>query len=240
MTEQMDQPIAYPFGLRPIRLSGQLAAGALLLAGLVWVVRGVWEIRLALAGEPASGPPVQGNGVHRPLNALEDSYHFVNAAGSVGGLLCAVFFIGWLWRVRDNAKALSGQAPKYAGFWVYAGWCVPIVNLWIPRGIVADVFHASAPGRKLPASLNVWWALWLIGMLSGVGFVYRDSTDEIIARTYTGVGPLLVFDAAVVGSAVAGALVVRALTRVQLERMRGVLPEGDKGGHVVAPSPGVS
>ncbi|MEU9988787.1 DUF4328 domain-containing protein [Streptomyces sp. NPDC048045] len=209
-----------PLALRPVRVAERLTVGALLLAGLGWALRGVWEIRLAMAGEPASGPPDQGEGVHRPLNALEDSYHLVSSLGGGLALLCALLFLSWLWRVRDNAQTLSGQAPKYAGIWVLLGWIVPVVNLWFPRGIVADAYRTTAPGRKLPACVNVWWGLWLIGMLSGVGFVSSDSTDEIIARAYHEVWPLLLSDAAVVGAAVAGAFVVRAVTAVQAERIR--------------------
>ena len=198
--------------LRPARGSARLAVAGLGLAGAAWALRAVWHVRLAVAGEPASGPPDQGEGRHRPLNALENSYHLVSAAGDVLVVLCAAVFIGWLWRMRDNARALSGEPPRYAGIWVYASWVVPIVNLWFPRGIVADIHHRSAPGHKLPAVVNVWWALWLVGLVSGLGLTYDDSTDEIIARAYHGVTALLVGDLAMVGAAVAGILMVRTLT----------------------------
>lgn len=166
-------------------------------------------------GEPASGPPNQGEGRHRPLNALEDSYHLVSTAGSFLTLVCAALFIGWLWRMRDNARALSGERPRYAGIWVYAAWFVPIANLWIPRGIVTDIHHQSAPDRKLPVVVNVWWALWLVGMVTGLGLMHDGDTDDLIARAYNGVTTLLVADLAVVGAAVAGILMVGALTAVQ-------------------------
>ncbi|MEU6667046.1 DUF4328 domain-containing protein [Streptomyces sp. NPDC046727] len=223
---------------RDVQRAGRLAAGGLLLAGLAWAVRGAWEVRLALAGEPASGPPDQGDGVHRPLNALEDSYHLVTSLTGVAVVLCALLFLSWLGRVRDTARALSGQEPRYAGIWVYAGWLVPVVNLWFPRGIVVDAFRRTAPGRKVPVCVEVWWVLWLIGMLSGVGIVYRDSTDEIIARAYTEVWPLLASDAAVIGAAVAGVFAVRAVTRAQVERIR----EGwaAPAAVVATPAPGLS
>ncbi|MFE3856250.1 DUF4328 domain-containing protein [Streptomyces griseorubiginosus] len=210
--------------LRPARGSARLAVAGLGLAGAAWALRAVWHVRLAVAGEPASGPPDQGEGRHRPLNALENSYHLVSAAGDVLVVLCAAVFIGWLWRMRDNARALSGEPPRYAGIWVYASWVVPIVNLWFPRGIVADIHHRSAPGHKLPAVVNVWWALWLVGLVSGLGLTYDDSTDEIIARAYHGVTALLVGDLAMVGAAVAGILMVRTLTALtdrQLVHMEG-------------------
>ncbi|WP_406393813.1 DUF4328 domain-containing protein [Streptomyces sp. NBC_00882] len=198
------------------RGSARLAVAGLGLAGAAYALRAVWDIRLAVAGEPASGPPNQGEGRHRPLNALEDSYHLVSTAGGLLTLVCAALFIGWLGRMRDNARALSGERPRYAGIWVYAAWIVPIANLWIPRGIVADIHHKSAPDRKLPVAVNVWWALWLVGMVTGVGLMYDGDTDDLIARAYHGVTTLLVADLAVVGAAVAGILMVRALTAVQL------------------------
>lgn len=196
----------------------RLAAGALLLTGAGWLARAVWEIRLYGAGEPASGPPDQGDGVHRPLNSLENSYHLVSTAGSVLTLLCAAAFLMWLGRVRDNARALSGRPPKYAGIWVYLGWVVPVVNLWFPRGIVADAYRASAPERRLPAVVNVWWVLWLAGLLGGV-LQQGDDADSVIARAYSEIGPLLAADLAVVGAAVAGALMVRTVTAAQTTRL---------------------
>src|SRR5262249_38991097 len=109
VTEEEDiaQCAARTLTYQPVQVTGWLAAGGLLLAGLAWLVRGVWEIRLAVAGEPAAGPPDQGNGVHRPLNSLEDSYHLVSSAGGVLVFLCAVLFLSWLLRLRDNARVLS-------------------------------------------------------------------------------------------------------------------------------------
>ncbi|MFJ9005103.1 DUF4328 domain-containing protein [Streptomyces canus] len=215
--------------VRSVRGSARLAVAGLGLAGAAYALRAVWDIRLAVAGEPASGPPNQGEGRHRPLNALEDSYHLVSTAGSLLTLVCAALFIGWLGRMRDNARALSGERPRYSGIWVYAAWFVPIVNLWFPRGIVADIHHKSAPDRKLPVVVNVWWALWLVGMVTGLGLMYDGDTDDLIARAYNGVTTLLVADLAVVGAAVAGILMVRALTAVQLVYIDDQLrtPSGD-------------
>ncbi|MGW2643276.1 DUF4328 domain-containing protein [Streptomyces sp. NPDC001348] len=209
-----------PFaGPRPGRGVEWCAVGGLLLAGAAWTARAVWHMRLSLAGEPASGPPDQGEGVHRTLTGLEDSYHVVSALGDGATLICALAFLSWLWRVRDDARALSPEPPRYSGIWVYLGWVVPIMNLWVPRGIVADAYGKSVPGRPLPRSLNVWWGLWLVGMLSGAGLLYKDSTDEVIERAYSEVWPLLTADAAIVGAAIAGAFVVRAVSAAQRARV---------------------
>ncbi|WP_406443703.1 DUF4328 domain-containing protein [Streptomyces sp. NBC_01613] len=226
MNDHIAAPTPAP-ALNRVRGAGLFTTATLALAGAGWAARAVWHVRLAMAGEPASGLPDQGEGVHRPLTSLEDSYHLVSTAGGFAALLCAAAFLGWLGRVRDNGRALSRTSPRYGGVWVYFGWLVPIANLWIPRGIIADAYRASAPGQRLPRSLNVWWGLWLIGMVSGVGLMYSDSTDEVIARAYTDVWQLLASDAAVVGAAVAGIFLVRAVTAVQDQYVSGGVRYGD-------------
>lgn len=213
---------------RPARGLAHCVIGTLALAGAAWAARGVWQVRLAVTGEPLSGPPDQGDGNHRPLTSLEDAYHLVSTVGDIATVLCAVTFLLWLSQVRDNARALSGQRLRYAGPWVYLGWVVPIANLWVPRGIVAEVYRAGRPDARLPWTVNVWWGLWLVGALSGAGLMYADSKDDVIARAYGDVTPLLVADTAVVGAAVACALVVRAVTDAQDSR-------GDAGARPATP-----
>jgi hypothetical protein len=232
VTEHMNKQAAQLPAFRPVRPSARLAVGGLLLAGAAWGVRAVWEFRLFLAGEPASGPPDQGEGVHRPLNALENSYHAVSSLAGGAVVVCGLLFVSWLWLLRDNARALSGRPPRYLGIWVILGWFFPVVSFWFPRGIVVDAFRAGEPGRKVPLSVEVWWGLWLIGMVSGVGIVARDTTDELIARAYTEVWPLLASDAAVIGAAVAGVFAVLAVSRSQEDRIRaaGAVPSAEAVG----------
>ncbi|MEU8675462.1 DUF4328 domain-containing protein [Streptomyces sp. NPDC048560] len=210
---------AEPPALRPVQGVTHVAVAALLLAGAAWAALAVWHVRLAAAGQPASGPPDQGGGRHRPLNELENAYHLVSSLTEVATALCAIVFLAWLWSVRDNARALSGERPRYAWPWVYAGWVVPVANLWVPRGIIADIHRSSAPDERLPRALNWWWGLWLVGTLTGTGLLHADTADNVIARAYTDVAPLLFVDAAVIGTAVAGALMIRAVSAVQRKHM---------------------
>jgi hypothetical protein len=223
-----DHSMAQSPALRPVRGAARCAVAGLVLAGAAWTVRAVWHLRLYAAGEPASGPPLQ-EGEHRPLTALEDSYHWVSSVGGVITLLCAFVFLGWLSRVQDNARLLSVETPRYGGFLLYAGWLIPIVNLWVPRGVVVDVYRRSAPGRRLPGVVNLWWGLWLVGLVSGVGLMYADPEEEVIGRAYGDVGALLTADAAIVGAAVAAVFVVRAVTAAQERYVPGPPSSGGKG-----------
>lgn len=206
--------------LRPVRGHARSAVATLVLAGVAVATRAGWQVRLATAGLPPSGPPDQGDGRHRPLTGLENAYHVVSALADAATLLCAIAFLLWLLRVRDNAHVLSGRPPRHAWPWVLLGWIVPVAQLWVPRGIVVDVHQRSAPKERVPRAVNWWWGLWLAGIPSGV-LTSSASTDEVIARAYTDVRLLLAADAAVVAAAVAAVFVVRELTAVQQKRLGG-------------------
>ncbi|GAA2657345.1 hypothetical protein GCM10009864_24540 [Streptomyces lunalinharesii] len=213
MNDQIAQQV-----LRPVQGHARSAVVTLVLAGAAWVTRAVWQVRLAATGLPPSGPPDQGDGRHRPLTGLENSYHIVSSLTDAATLLCAIAFLWWLLRVRDNAHVLSGRPPRHAWPWVFLGWIVPVAQLWVPRGIVVDVHQRSAPKERLPRAVNWWWGLWLAGIPSGL-LVSGASTDEVIARVYTDVRLLLAADVAVVAAAVAAVLVVRELTAVQQKHL---------------------
>ncbi|MBW4718518.1 DUF4328 domain-containing protein [Saccharothrix obliqua] len=70
----------------------------------------------------------------------------------------AVVFLVWLWRVRANAESVNHTYGQRAVLW---GW-LPVVQLWVPRRVVLDVWRASAPVPDLSrAAVNWWWGLWL-------------------------------------------------------------------------------
>ncbi|MFF4360793.1 DUF4328 domain-containing protein [Streptomyces sp. NPDC001604] len=76
----------------------------------------------------------------------------------------AVLFLVWFSRCRRNARVLSPGAASEPGVWAVVAWLIPVVNLWVPRGLVLDVHRASSlrtaeKGRD-EILVNVWWAAW--------------------------------------------------------------------------------
>ncbi|WP_422961268.1 hypothetical protein [Streptomyces spinosirectus] len=64
--------------------------------------------------------------------------------------------------------------------------------------------------------------------------MYADDADDIIARAYDNPWMLLASDAAVIGAAVAGTFVVRAVTAVQQRHIDGDVPYGESPGPAAA------
>ncbi|WP_260614318.1 DUF4328 domain-containing protein [Streptomyces sp. WAC02707] len=94
-------------------------------------------------------------------------------------LATAVVFVIWFHRVRHNAEVFAPEIQRRTPGWAIACWFIPIANLWIPRGIAADVLragdrwpHSAAPRHR--GLLNAWWGAW----------VWATVFDRYASRTY--------------------------------------------------------
>lgn len=135
-------------------------------------------------------------------------------------LAVGTLFIIWFHRARQNAEVFAPDTQRRTPGWAIGAWFIPIANLWIPRGIAADVLRASNPdpydgkpvGRGL---LNAWWGAWVWAVVFDryASRVYEraqgaDAVHDATALLIAGAG----FD---VLAAVLAVLFVRRLTSLQ-------------------------
>ncbi len=89
-------------------------------------------------------------------------------------VLAAVAFASWQVSAYRLVPALSGAPAEHATWWAAAGYVVPVLNLFRPFQIMAEIRDATDPAgldagleRVGPAvPLGVWWALWLTAGIS--------------------------------------------------------------------------
>ncbi|MFI6821736.1 DUF4328 domain-containing protein [Micromonospora sp. NPDC050187] len=95
---------------------------------------------------------------------------FVALAASIPYLIAyltaVVLVIVWTYRVRMNLDAFPGSAPGLGAGWAIGGWLVPLVNLVMPYRVVADVTRASVWRPGTGRLVGVWWAAWLVFLVS--------------------------------------------------------------------------
>ncbi|MER5436929.1 DUF4328 domain-containing protein [Streptomyces sp. NPDC002588] len=80
----------------------------------------------------------------------------------------AVFFLMWFSRSRRAAQALTPGAAEGSGVWAVVAWLIPVVNLWVPRGLLLEVLRASGSGAESGSEgkvrddvlVNCWCAAW--------------------------------------------------------------------------------
>ncbi|MFC8793616.1 DUF4328 domain-containing protein [Streptomyces cinereoruber] len=141
-----------------------------------------------------------------------------------------IVFIVWFHRLRKNAEVWAGDLQSRKPGWAIGGWFIPIANLWIPRGIAADIWRASrwqpyAPdaARELTL-LNAWWGFWVADMIVDriASQLYKraETADAYVtAASWSLAGYLLDIAAAVLAI-----LFARRLTSMQHTKATGMIP----------------
>jgi hypothetical protein len=91
---------------------------------------------------------------------------FAVSVGVVGlaVLAAGILFWLWSWRARGNAEMLGGRASQdLSRGWTFWCWFCPLVNLWFPCQIVADIYRASLPREPRKAGIVIAWWFTVLG-----------------------------------------------------------------------------
>lgn len=165
---------------------------------------------------------------------IEDTAYVLLGAQILLGVGLVVGWLIWFVRVRAVAERLAPGQLRYRPFMAVAGWFIPVGNLFLPKQIANDVWHASSPpgqaGGMAPANLlHTWWFVWLATLLTWP--LYWTPWTETGKMRYSGMRqprwydfePLtwisLTLHVLVVPAAVVAALYVRRLTAMQAAKL---------------------
>ena len=141
------------------------------------------------------------------------------------GLVAA--WLLWFLRVRIVAERFEPAGLRHPPLMAVLGWFIPVGNLFLPKMIANDVWHASSrPGTRAPAGvLHAWWTLCLITFLTWpvlwrpwilwevLG--YRGSWWEVEPPLWTN----LAMHVLAISTAVLTALYVHRLTALQAAKL---------------------
>lgn len=154
-----------------------------------------------------------------PTNASLNEFGFRSMVFVNLMTAAAVVFLVWFSRCRRNARMLSPGAASQPGVWAVVAWLIPVVNLWVPRGLVLEVHRASSPGTaekgRDEVLVNVWWAAWAGHTVIAVASRFGDGTSR----------PLLVVTEALnLAAAVLAVFVIQRVTARQSAALRAASP----------------
>lgn len=173
-------------------------------------------------------------------------FHVLFAAQLLFGAGLIVSWLLWFARVRAVAERFAPGQLRYRPYMAVVGWFIPVANLFLPKRIANDVWHASSPhGRgdgTTPTSrlLQGWWAVCLVTLVAGplvlspwTAFLDQESIKreprggETCCYTYYSSHEFqletwltLVLHVLVVPAAVVAARYVRQLTAMQAAKDR--------------------
>ncbi|MFF3838196.1 protein kinase [Streptomyces sp. NPDC001930] len=100
-------------------------------------------------------------------------FHVLFAAQLLLGAGLVVSWLLWFVRVRAVAEQFAPGRLRYRPYMAVVGWFVPVANLFLPKQIANDVWHASSPPghgdgtAPAPRLLQGWWAACLFALVAG-------------------------------------------------------------------------
>ena len=184
------------------------------------------------------------------LSRLESVVHTLRTLYWINlllGAVTAILFIAWFFQAYRNLVRAGIHDLRYGPGWAIGSWFIPIFSLFRPKQIANDLWKGSAGAATvgaerrhelpLPASLNWWWALWLIGTLLA-GFANRTIADANAHAIYTlsalhdersGLWVLQVGLVALIAAAVLALSLVRQISRWQDAYFRSPVDRGRAG-----------
>jgi hypothetical protein len=108
----------------------------------------------------------------------------------VGILLVLAFipvFLVWLYHASRNAGQ-SGYPQRRSAGWAIGGWFVPVISLWFPYQVVADIWRAAQPPERrtrTPWLVVAWWTCWLLARVTSVQYTHTGRSFHISMNLYT-------------------------------------------------------
>jgi eukaryotic-like serine/threonine-protein kinase len=230
-------------GSSPGDASRRALYGLLALFALVAALTVVYQ--LVVASDQGNG-----NAVDDRDDGIDDEDHLTYlllSAQIVTGVALVVFWVIWFVQVRTAAERFTPGRLRYRPRMAVLGWFIPVGNLFLPKQIASDVWHASSPpGRgsgMAPAGLlHAWWSLWLVTFLTWPFFwipltetldfhtecrpvsyyTVNDSCNDWYSYDFEPLSWVnVILHALVVPTTVVTALYIRRLTAMQAARLNG-------------------
>ncbi len=131
----------------------------------------------------------------------------------------ALAVLMWVHRASNNLEPLGAHVQRFSPAWSVGWWFVPIMNLFRPYQVLAEIWKGSVCGQTLPGPnwhnrrvspmLAWWWWMWIVARITSyVLYFLPDSAGGIS-------GFLLFWVLTDLLSMCAGVLAIRIVRRVK-------------------------
>lgn len=213
-----------PEALRLLGILVQIALAAVVLAALAGLVANAFYI--GVLGDLIRHHPGSVSSTEATVDAARSTHTIL----LIAELVTALAFILWFYRAYRNLIRTGIRDVRFSTGWAVGAWFIPFFNLVRPKQIANDIWKGSASAATigiarwreipLPAVLNWWWGVWILGaVLAGLGPSTRydvfNRTTQSLRDLRTGTWIVEFGLAALVVAAVLAILFVRRVSRLQ-------------------------
>jgi heme/copper-type cytochrome/quinol oxidase subunit 2 len=94
-----------------------------------------------------------------------------------------IVYLVWVHRASANAEAFGAEGMSAGPGMAVAWYFIPVANLFMPLVVMRETWKASAnpPNwevERAPATLILWWILWIVGNIAGIAAARLGADDE--------------------------------------------------------------
>jgi hypothetical protein len=163
----------------------------------------------------------------------------------------AILFLVWFYRAYRNLVRAGIHDLRFGPGWAIGGWFIPFFNFVRPKQVANDIWKASASAATvgterryelpLPALINWWWGVWILGGLLGFsgngaarhaeGIYSRTNLHNELTDMWFGQAGLMVS----IVAAVLAILLVRQISKLQDENFEPAATRAATDAAAVAP-----
>jgi len=156
---------------------------------------------------------------------------FLDGLVMVAGMIA---FLVWIHRARSNLPTLGIEDARWSPGWAVGWWFVPIMNMFRPFQVVKEIWKASGVEARpdswrdvsTPALLGWWWALFLLGWITGnIAFRMTMRGPETIDGLLASSVAYIVSEVVWVIGTIPAIMVVKGIDRRQKERHDSLIQE---------------
>ncbi|MEV6241455.1 DUF4328 domain-containing protein [Lentzea sp. NPDC051838] len=125
-------------------------------------------------------------------SANEASGVLVDWAALFVQVVAGVAFVVWMSQARLNSDVITSKHQhRYANMWVFVGWIIPFLNLFIPFVVMQDIWRGSDRSQPMvglkqrPQSglVTAWWLCYLAS--NALVLIAGNSAVQDYATVYT-------------------------------------------------------
>lgn len=139
----------------------------------------------------------------------------------------AIAFLMWVYRTSKNLEPLGAHGQRFSPAWAVGWWFVPIMLLFRPYQVMAEIWRGSGgealllsgdnwQDRSVSPMLAWWWWIWIVARITSL--VLSRVPDTL---TTDGVSAFLLFwvvsDVLWIAAGILAIIIVRRITRRQRE-----------------------
>ncbi|MGW2090460.1 protein kinase domain-containing protein [Streptomyces sp. NPDC001880] len=115
----------------------------------------------------------------------EDDASAWGTAQVISGAVLIACWLVWFAGTRAIAEGFAPGRLRYRPSMAVLAWFIPVRNLYLPKQIANDIWHASSPpsraGVMAPAlGLHLWWGFWLATLVTWPVFWGTIRWDQFI------------------------------------------------------------